>query len=246
MVVPMLFAAIGDWLQFLIPLVFFIIYAINQLLSGNKTKPQPPPPRNPPRRKPEVERPLRSEQPAAPPNKPARGGQAQLNAEIEEFLKRAEQRRGEGPRRETLAQRPPEPPQRRPAPPEPAQRRPAPLEPVGGSEGERRRELSSVATSVEQHLGNRGFSQRAEHLADDIARSDENMEEHLKQVFGHRLGTLGEPSPGRLTSTTDVAATISADASSTILALADMLTSPQKIRQAIVLREILDRPEHRW
>jgi hypothetical protein len=242
----MLFAAVGDWLQFLVPLVFFIIYAINQLLSGNKNKQQPSAPRIPPRRNPEAERPLRSEPPGAPPNKPARGGQAQLNAEIEEFLKRAEQRRGEGSRREGVAQRPPEPPQRRPSSPEPPQRGQAPLEPASSSDPEPRRDFSSVSTSVEQHLGNRGFSQRAEHLADDIARADENMEEHLKQAFGHRVGTLGASTPGRLASTTDVAATISVDASSTILALADMLTSPQKIRQAIVLREILDRPEHRW
>lgn len=246
MVVPMLFAAIGDWLQFLIPLVFFIIYAINQLLSGNKNKQQPPAPRNPPRRKPEAERPLRSEPPGAPPNKPARSGQAQLNAEIEQFLKRAEQRRSEGSRREGVAPRPPEPPQRRPATPEQPQRAQVPLEPASGSESEPRRDFSSVATSVEQHLGNRGFGQRAEHLADDIVRADQQMEEHLQKAFGHRVGTLGESTPGRLAPATDVAATVSADASSTILALADMLTSPQKIRQAIVLREILDRPEHRW
>jgi hypothetical protein len=168
-----------------------------------------------------------------------------LNAEIEEFLKRAEQRRGESSRREVAAQRPPEPPQRRPVAPQPAPRRSPPLEPLT-RDAEPRRDLSSVASSVEKHLGNRGFSQRAEHLADDISRADENMEEHLQQVFGHRVGTLGESSPGRLTSTTDVAATVSVSASSTILDLADMLTSPQKLRQAIVLREILDRPEHRW
>jgi len=246
MPVPMLCAAVEDWLQFLVPLVFFIIYAVNQLLSGNKNKQQPPAPRNPPRRKPEVERPLRSEPAMAPPNKQARGGQAQLNAEIEQFLKRAEQRRSEGACREEVAQRPPEPPQRRPPAPEPPQRGQAPLESTSRVDPEARRDFSGVATSVEQHLGNRGFGQRAEHLADDIVRADQKMEEHLQKAFGHRVGTLGEPTPGRLTPATDVAATVTIDQSGAALAIAEMLANPQRIRQAIVLREVLDRPEHRW
>lgn len=229
----LLVAAIGDWLQFLIPLVFFIIYAINQLLSGNKK--QPPLPRIP-RRNPEPERPRRSEASPPPTSPPAGSGQSQLNAEIEQFLKRAEQRRSQSARREPPAKRPPEIPERRPAPAEPARN----LEPAP------QRELSSVALSVEQHMGQRGFRQRVEHLADDITRADEQMEEHLKQAFGHRVGTLGDANPGSMTPATDVAATTEVETSAVAMALAKALSNPQSIRQAVVLQEILVRPEHRW
>ena len=55
-----------------------------------------------------------------------------------------------------------------------------------------RRELSTVAESVEKHMADRGFNQRAEHLADDIVRADQQMESHLQKAFGHRVGTLGD------------------------------------------------------
>ncbi len=228
-----LLAAGGDWLQFIIPIVFFIIYAINHLISSGKGKQQQRP--NVPRRKTGGEAPQQRAEPAGA--KPSRG-QAQLNAEIEQFLKRADQRKGQQKqRREPSFSRPPEPAASKPAPPVPA----PPLEP------ERPRPLGTVATSVEQHLGNRGFNQRAEHLADDIVRADQQMEERLKKSFGHRLGTLGttEPVAGALP-VTDVAPQPDLEPTTSAALMARLLADPQNIRQAIILGEILQRPEHRW
>ena len=155
----LLLAAVEDWLKIIVPLVFFVIYAINQLMTAAKTK-SAQPRNNPPRRKPEMaERPLR---PAQPQAQAAPGGQAPLNAEIDQFLKRAVQRRGDRGGREPAAKAPPK-----------AQPRP-PREASVDVESVSSQSFSDVAASVEKHLGNRGFKQRAEHLADDIYDSCEH------------------------------------------------------------------------
>src|SRR5262245_57424344 len=86
-----LFAA-NDWVGAVITLVVFIIWGINRLLTAAKAV--TPPARNPQRRVPEGERPLAPPRPPVAPE--PKGSQAQLNAEIEEFLKRANQRRERG------------------------------------------------------------------------------------------------------------------------------------------------------
>jgi hypothetical protein len=225
-------AALEDWLKFIVPLVFFVIWALNQLIAASKVKPKEGR-AAPPRRKPEpTERPLR---PVPPPANPAgqQSGQAQLNAEIEQFLKRAGQRRGEKqPRQQAATKAPPK------APPRPPREEPVDVEPVS--------KRDDVARSVEKHLGNRGFSQRAEHLAEEVARADQQMEEHLQQAFSHKVGTLGGAEPPSETPLTDTQTTVQSQRSAMATAIAGILADPQNIRQMIVLKEILDRPESRW
>jgi hypothetical protein len=230
-------AGIGEILGFLVPIVFFVIYALNQLLSAKGNQ---PPARNAQRRAPERgERPL---EPAAGPPKPQADPASQLNAEIEQFLKRATQRRGERPMRERAARAATATPKAPPKPPREAARQ-APIDVVPIE----RRDFDAVAASVEKHLANRGFSERAEHLADEVARADEQMEQHLQQAFGHRVGTLAaEAAVAGATPVTDVQPTVKTDAPSAAASLAAVLASPQGMRQAIVLGEILARPEHRW
>lgn len=225
-------AAAGDWLQFLIPLVFFIIYAINHLLSGGKGKQPQAPPRNPPRRR-EAEQPLGDER---QPAKSVKNQQGRLNDEIEQFLKRAEQRRAERARRGSGSTKPAEP-LRAPEPPPPPRRIVEPEKP---------RELSTVASSVEQHLGKRGFEESTRHLADDIARADQQMEAHLQQAFSHRVGTLETATPVAQQPVTDAPTAAVVETSSTAQMVAGLLANPRQVKQAIILREILDRPEHRW
>lgn len=229
-------AAIQDWLQLLVPLAFFL-YAIIQLLSA-KAGPQA---RKPPQRKPEqAERPLRPAPQAPLPGSP----QAQLNAEIEQFLRRAGERRE---RSRPPSASPPKPPQApRPAAPVGAERRPRSEKRPGAPPPPepRRREISTVAAEVEQYMGQRGFAQRTEHLADDIVKADAQMEEHLKQAFSRKVGTLDDASPAAAGPVTDVAPAI--QAASPAESFAGMLANPQNVRQAIILTEILARPEHRW
>ncbi len=219
----MLPIAAGDWWGILVPLVFFVIYALNRLLAS--ARPAPPPVRRPQPRRPGVpvgQGPPRGGQPAAP------SGQAQLNAEIEQFLRRA----GERPRRVAKGPVPP------PAPPREA---PLDVEPAVP------RDFDSIAKSVEQHLGGHTFATRVEHLADDIVRSDQQMERHVQRAFGRRVGTLGESAGAAAAApVTDTAPEPSDEVKTPADAIARALANPQEIKRAIVLNEILQRPEHRW
>ena len=236
---PLLAVDITDLLTALVPIIFFVIYVINQLLTA-KVNPQQqqqrnrqPPARNPQRRpqqQPPAERAMQR-----PRRTPAQGGASQLNDEIEQFLKRANQRRSErtpqqAAQPQRLARRAPEPVEVTPVP---DVEEPIDVEPVD-------REFSTVAQSVAAHIGGRHFR---EHLAEDISQADERMERHLHQAFDHRLGTLdrgrssSESSP--YSEAADLKKTPAAD-------LAKLLGTPQGIRQAIILGEILARPEHRW
>jgi len=173
--IAMLLADADWWLRFVVPAVFFVIYAINRLLGS--AKPATPAARKPQRRPPEGERPLRP--PQQPSAKPQPSGQAQLNAEIEQFLKRANDQRGDPARREAAPI-----PRSSKAAPKPPAAKPIDVQPL------ERREFSSVAASVEKHISNRTFTQRAEHLADEIVRADEQMEQHLQKAFSNRWGPL--------------------------------------------------------
>jgi hypothetical protein len=238
-----LFAAgFMDLLTFLVPLVFFVIYALNQLLAARGQQPK----NNPRERRPN---PPRAERPMRPPQPDQQGGTAaQLNAEIEQCLKRASQRRGErpAPQRAARTTPPPKAPSRSPArsprpsaPPAPPREEPIDVEPV------ETHSFDAVATSVEKHIGSRGFAQRTEHLADDITRADEQMQAHLQQTFDRRVGTLRDEASRTAAVPADVAEAQKAEP--TIAAgLAEQLRTPQGMRQAIVLGEILARPVERW
>ena len=104
----------------------------------------------------------------------------------------------------------------------------------------------SVAASVEKHLKTGTFEKRAAHLADDIVRADQQMEEHLQAAFGRRVGTLAGDAPAAKSPVTDTPTAAVEDAPSAAAAFAQILRTPQGMREAIVLGEILARPEHRW
>ncbi|MEX2115165.1 MAG: hypothetical protein WD845_18370 [Pirellulales bacterium] len=248
----LLLAGIGDVLGVLVPIVFFVIYLLNQLLSG-KGNPQQQQQRGPQRRaapqRPQAERAMRP--PQAPGHAPAapepRGQAAQLNQEIEQFLKRAGQRRGESPQREraaTASESRPRAPRKPPAPQQRPSLRDEPIDVDVVPLDEPRRD--SVAASVERHMQSGSFAQRAEHLADDIVRADQEMEDHMQAAFGRRVGTLAGETPAASGPVTDVQTSVVTDAPSPAAAFAQILRTPQGMREAVVLSEILARPEHRW
>jgi hypothetical protein len=103
----------------------------------------------------------------------------------------------------------------------------------------------SVASSVEKHLQTGSFEKRAAHLTDDITRAEEQMEEHLQAAFGRRVGTLAD-APIAAGPVTDTPVAAIDDAPPAAAAFAQILRTPQGMREAIVLGEILARPEHRW
>jgi hypothetical protein len=240
----LLIGAIQDVLFALVPIVFFVIYVLNHLLSAKGNQQQQ---RNVPKRPPQRgERPMR---PAPPQAGQPQGPAAQLNAEIEQFLKRAGQRRGEKApaqqqQRSTRTAGPPPAPKAPPKVPVTARREAPREQPIDVMPIESHR-LSTVAESVAQHLDQRKFSQRAEHLAEEVAHADEQMEAHLEQVFSHQVGTLGAGGSRSLAPSTDAPAKPAA-AASRAAAYAQLLGTRQGMKQAIVLQEILARPEQRW
>jgi hypothetical protein len=219
-----------DW-HTLLPIVFLIVYIVNYLLSLGKQ----PPGRNVPRRNIDAQLPPRPRQAAAP------GNQDELNREIEEFLKRAAETRRDKTTRpaEAMLSSGGQPVKAARS----ATETPVDVEVVAAS-----RLSDNVSASVERHLGQRGFNERAEHLSEDITRVDAEMEQHVQQTFRHRLGTLEDTSrPSQEAASrlaTDEAPSVVQQQVSPLLTTA--IANRDNLRQAFILNEILTRVEDRW
>ncbi len=234
-------AGIGDFIGILIFVLFIVISVVGQIAAkwresqeqAQKRQAQRPQPR------PAAAQPRRAGGPA--PRGAARpragAGQDPLKDEIGEFLRRAAERRGAAPA-QPASGRPGPPPapsrqsrpiQRRPAPPveepidvelveaAPAQDR-APAKPAPQPGDTAKRALEAVGHGIEQ--------------------ADERMIEHLHKVFDHDVGTLQHVQPG-----VQVQSPLP---QTTAAGLAAMVSDPTRLRQAILLNEIFQRPEHRW
>ncbi len=235
--VPIL-AAFDLW-EWLVPIVVIAVYVISHLWNSIQG-PQPQHKRPNQQRRPrgpQGERPL----PAAPGQQrpPEPVVQGELNAEIEQFLKRANERRAEKQRR--AAER------RQPQTPARPERRHVVETPIDAEPSDRH-EYESVAASVQQHFGSRTFEEREEHLADDIARADQEMEQHVSDAFRHRLGSLQSDSLAdeQASKSDDRKTTPDANRAAAARAVAGLLVNQQSLRQAVLLKEILERPVDRW
>jgi hypothetical protein len=100
--------------------------------------------------------------------------------------------------------------------------------------------------------GGRGLpSESVPTLVSDVAEADDRLEQHLHGTFDHRLGTLGAspgesaegPQPAEAETPADRVSSVPATAA---VGLAAMLAGPTSLRQAILLYEVLRRPEDRW
>lgn len=221
----------GDWISIIIPLVVAIIWALNQVF-GKLGQPQ-----NPPRRV------------GAPP--PPRPQPAKVDEEIENFLRRAAQQRA--------GQQQPQRPASSPAPPAPAAprtlveraavlpsttRRPSDLVQVEmveeEDEGAGMKGLT-VSEHVQRHLDTRSFEARASHLT-KVDQADEQMDKHLHQTFDHEVGTLAAQVQ-QAKQTAAAAATAATSSKVTAGGVYALLKDRNSLRNAIILQEILRRPE---
>jgi len=226
--IPILAADFIGWIVPIVVIVFIVISHLWNAIQGSQNQQRRQ--QNQPRGKPEGERPLRpisGQQPAKP------AGQSQLNAEIEQFLKRANERRAAKGRRVAKPQ------------PEPAR---PPLAESTEESPRQRTNFDSVATSVQEHLGGRTFDAREAHMAEEISQADEAMERHLQQAFSHRLGSLeGSPLVDAHGGVPEIKPPDSVqDRAAAAKAVAGLLVNQQSIRQAVLLKEILERPVDRW
>ncbi len=210
---------------------------------------------------------------ARPPNvppPPAQGGRPPNPlAEIEEFLRRAAALQGEKarpaaqppPAQRPQVQRPPVQPAaaRRPPPvpgtPAGAEQRPrkraGKVRPAGALRGEQPVEVElakggrrpeGVAEHVKQHLDSRPLRERAAQLT-HLDQTDEQMQSHVQQSLGGTVGRLGSAGSDRPEAATAQSTTT---ASAAALYLAGLLRDPASMRTAIILQEVLRRPEQNW
>lgn len=226
MIEPAFLLADVDWFRIIFLLIIFLGPLLGKL--GQMRKPQPK--REPPRK-----RPL----PPVPPNRPAAnvGGPRQaLEDEIEQFLQRARGGKAEP----------------RPQPPPPAVRKPVvaakPI-PLGGRLGRKktaptratpqrppqapRPKLGAgVAQHVKEHIQSHPVSEHSRDLGQKVAGADDKVEQHLLEVFDHKLGRLEKAS-------LDQKVTV---IPSSAAEFSQMLSDPTRIQQAIILSEILKPP----
>jgi hypothetical protein len=214
----------ADIFKFIVAAVFIVITVLNKLLSGGKEakadkKPVVPKPRD------------------VPPVPNVRRAQQD---EIDEFLRRAADNLK--PKRQTARPTPPKapPPPQKQAPPRRLVEMAQEIQPLQSVERE------SVAAHVQKHLSTAQFETRASTLIDeDLTAADRQREQHRKEVFGHRVGTLTDTSVFEV-EPTEQSANIVTQTAAAGLPLASLLGSPDSLRRAIVLNEILTRPEQRW
>ncbi|MCI0359300.1 MAG: hypothetical protein L0211_12550 [Planctomycetaceae bacterium] len=186
--------------------------------------------------------------------------------EVEEFLRRAAARRAAAQQQQ---QRPPAPP----PPPRPQQTFPQQLQPQQSFPQQPQRRTASLAEVVmlqpvepleaevvdaelaEQpdRLGKyiaqdlRGAEEIAEHtrhLGEEVDQADDKLEAHLHQVFDHKLGQLKKSTMEPAAASPSQAARDAALPGAA--SIAHLLVDPQNVRNAVILAEILRRPEDSW
>ena len=112
-------------------------------------------------------------------------------------------------------------------------------------------EDASVVEHVRTHVPAQEFGGMPSEVAARRTGSEGVMEDHVHDVFDHQLGTLGgTPGESSEASQAEEAEALDDRISSVPVAaaagLAAILADATSLRQAILLNEIFQRPEHRW
>ena len=171
---------------------------------------------------------MREGMPAAGALPPDRNQSGRIQEQIDEFLRRAAQRRG-GPSA--------------PAEPQPAEILSDDDAPVGGRVGQQ----------VQKYMDTSDFRRRSEQLGGEVAQADQQFTQQVGQAFSGEVGRLASR-PGEAAQPLEVVDAEVAEpeylARPTLDALpeagsglADLLGSPANIAQAVIMSEILRRPE---
>jgi len=215
-------------LQVAVALIMFVVWAVNQIVNRDR-KAQPAKPARPvPRRLPTPEG--NAKRPPAPGRPAAPQKTDPLLAEIQKFLKQSN------------------PDKRSPGRPQSAANKTVRVEPILV------REVAVVPEPVgrpldSRHLDTTGFGTRASQMTDDLKRGDAEREQHFQQTFSHKLGRLTDTSVAGSKAIAPDAPEVSTVPVAPV-PLSDWLplptTKPEDLRRAVMLNEILQRPEHRW
>jgi hypothetical protein len=228
---PLLAVDISQVIGVIVVILFIIVPAIGQLLAKMGQQQRPGGGRPP-------GRPPAGGGPAA--GRPAAGG---LEDEIGEFLRRAAQRR-------QAQAAPPPPPRGHPVGP-PAMAQPVRPQLVQAEVVRPQALGEGIKQHVGEYLDPGEFQRRAAGLGEEVAQADEQIEQRLHARFNHQVSSLAD-TPGESAAVPRVAPAgepedrVGELPSTAAAGLAAMLGSSEGIRRAIVINEILTRPEDRW
>ncbi len=106
-----------------------------------------------------------------------------------------------------------------------------------------------VADHVSQHINTADVGERLSHMGEEIDHADDRMEAHLHGYFEHKLGDLGAKTSRASDSTLDddnEGQAAPPPKKMTAFNIRKLLSTPASIRDAIVLGEIFGKPESRW
>lgn len=174
-----------------------------------------------------------------------------MKDEVEEFLRRAAARRAQAEAKRRAEQQQQQQQAARPLQQRPQSITRTPLrtsEPIVEDvveiiEAEEADISSRFSSSVAQNMrGTSEISRHAASLGAEVDLADDKLEARLHKTFDHKLGALKD-------TTTAAPVKVAMQTSEALLAsmnLTRLLSNAQSIRNAIVLSEVLNRPEHRW
>ena len=175
-----------------------------------------------------------------------------MKDEVEDFLRRVAQMRAEaqakGQQPRPAAQKPPPVrPVRTPPPARlvPARQESAALEPVEVEivDAELADTADRLGARVREDLrGTEQIAEHTRHLGEEVDARNAKMQAHMHQVFDHQLGHLKQSGGG-------IAAAGPVEQSTSELSLSQIqriVRSPESIRDAVIMAEILNRPVHLW
>jgi len=98
-----------------------------------------------------------------------------------------------------------------------------------------------------EHFARERFAKQVSQLGQQVAEEKKQMAKHPHDVFDHDVGQLSASTKRRERPAIPArSATAAGQTPSIAVGVAAMLTNTENIRQAIVLNEVLQRPEHRW
>ena len=107
-----------------------------------------------------------------------------------------------------------------------------------------------VTEHVRKHLDSSKFQRRSQKMGGEVLAADEKFEQRMHGAFDHKLGSLDStPTDSQVASSsqaTQAGVGGQALAAPLPLEVAAIFASPESIRQAIIINEIMQRPVHRW
>jgi hypothetical protein len=211
-----LFADLEDLLKLIVPILFIVVWVISQIMGNREAKPAP------------------RQGPARPPADPDAPKQIDLRKEIESFLKQAAGGQEAIKEAQVIEEVQPPPRQR--------QGREVPLEAEVLDDSATSGRLTTrhaVSSHVQQHLDTHELVDHAALLGADLEQTDERLEARLQATFDHNLGQFQ-----------NLEAASTAGSSQTVSLLAEeifeVFRNPREVRLAIILNEVLNRPDDRW